>query len=757
MTTLGEDQDPGSAWLAELNLLDSWDRPDREELLQLVDSLVTREEEIADEFGGAGPEVPAPSWISDEQPDFTPRPGLPAETLAAMAPDGDLVAELEHVDLTEVDEYYLVEMAAAWQRIASWAAARLVHVAGELAVRPLLNDDGALPDHVSAGSMAADEMAPRLGLSRFAARRIVRDAQAFSGTFDRTGHALATGHIDARKASTIVSMLEEYPAEVAVLVQDAVLDAAGLQTHSQLVAAIRKAVIAVTHDEADRLHARARAKRRVDHPRQLPDGMASMLAVLPATDAAALDLALEAAARTARANGDQRTLDQLRADTLSLMGHAALETGYVGLPPGVVPGSGPAGEPGSPSDGPEERHEPGAATAGGPTGAPQGGPVHGRSTDPPAPLTAPPEPPPPPTEPAAKTAPPPSTAGDGDRILPADESAADMASSTDPPEHPPPPTAPPEHPPSPTGPAAATAQPSRADMGDDGVTPPAATATGPAPPTDEGTALSTAHSQAGASTDRRSQVGTPDSPAPSTSDPDEPGLPSPGTGAGVPARWCMTVGQIGGRRTQVRVTVPLSVLLPPDIARQLGLPPTGGDDQDRTQAELARLPDDDAIILFLEREPAEVAELEGYGPISPAVARAAALGGTWQRLVTDPLTGIILDHSRSRYRPPADLAELVRLRDGTCVEPGCSSPARSCELDHVQAWSQGGTTALLNLGDLCTRGHLVKTSDRFRLRHLGAGEFEWTTPTGHVYHRRRGGRVVRVPRDRSWAVGPPPF
>src|SRR5690606_32395991 len=83
------------------------------------------------------------------------------------------------------------------------------------------------------------------------------------------------------------------------------------------------------------------------------------------------------------------------------------------------------------------------------------------------------------------------------------------------------------------------------------------------PPNHEGTALSTAHAQADASTDRHTQVGTPDSPAPSTSDPVEPGLPSPGTGAGVPARWCMTVGQIGGRRTQVRVTVPLSVLLPP--------------------------------------------------------------------------------------------------------------------------------------------------------------------------------------------------
>lgn len=319
------DADPDSVWLHDLDPL-TLDDAARQEFLRFVDALEALEEDGEPPAGLVKAGAP-------EASDFVSRPGLPVEELAAMAPDAQLAAELEEVDTTEVDEYYLVEMAAGYQRLAAWANARLTHVAGVLARRPLLSGHGALPSSVDAGNMAADELAPRLGLSRFACRRIVRNARGFASTFALTGHFLATGRIDAPKASTIVSMLEDYPAEIAVLVQDAVIDDAGLQTHSQLVAAIRKAVIATSHGHADWLHAKARAKRRVDHPRQLPDGMASMLAILPATDAVAVDLALEAAARTARANGDQRTLDQLRADTLALMGHAALETGYVGLPP----------------------------------------------------------------------------------------------------------------------------------------------------------------------------------------------------------------------------------------------------------------------------------------------------------------------------------------------------------------------------------------------------------------------------------------
>jgi hypothetical protein len=63
-------------------------------------------------------------------------------------------------------------------------------------------------------------------------------------------------------------------------------------------------------------------------------------------------------------------------------------------------------------------------------------------------------------------------------------------------------------------------------------------------------------------------------------------------------------------------------------------------------------------------------ELDGYGPIPAALARAIAAdrSGTWRRLLTDP-TGVLTNSSRT-YRPPTELAEFVRARDRTCNPHG---------------------------------------------------------------------------------------
>ncbi len=664
-----DDHDPRAAWLDDPRTHD----PVGEESLRRLEEMWAREEEAADEYDDGGV-APAPSTMTSRDVGFEPRQPVPADTLAAMAPDGQLLAELEDVDPREVDEYYLVEMAAGYQRLAAWATAKLTRVAGELSRRPLMNGSGALPSHVKAGNMAADELAPRLGLTRFAAQRLVSNARAFESTFALTGHALAIGHIDARKCTTIVSMLEDYPVEIAVLVQDSVIDDAGTQTHSQLVAAIRKAIIAVSHDDADLFHARARARRRVEHPRQLPDGMASIHAVLPATDAAALDLALEAAARSARAGGDERTLDQLRADILSLMGHTALELGYVGLPPGASVGAEqPAvDEPAPTSTSDDTTVQPGSAAA--ERSAAAGGPAALRG-----PLT------------------------------PATEKGG------------------------PDGLAAAGSVSPAADPDPVAQVPPGHVS--------EGTGVSPANSLSPAA-----PPGPPGPPA---------DAPPPGCAGTVPRRWHMPVGHIGGQRARISVHVPLSVMLPPDIARQLGLP--ASKPADGSGAELVPLPDEDTMLAFLDREPAEVAVLEGYGPISPAVARAVALGGTWRRIVSDPLTGTVLDHGRTHYRPPAELAELVRLRDGTCVRAGCTHPARGCQLDHLVPWSAGGTTSMLGLEDLCTHDHVLKTSGEFQLRRLRSGAYEWVTPSGHAYRRHPGGRVTRERRRVHSFADTPPF
>nr|WP_277344773.1 HNH endonuclease signature motif containing protein [Cellulomonas sp. IC4_254] len=139
------------------------------------------------------------------------------------------------------------------------------------------------------------------------------------------------------------------------------------------------------------------------------------------------------------------------------------------------------------------------------------------------------------------------------------------------------------------------------------------------------------------------------------------------------------------------------------------------------------------------------ADLAGFGPIDAATARALAQGGVWRRLVTDGLSGSVLDVGRTTYRPPAALADHVRFRDRTCTYPGCSVPAQRCDLDHSDDWSPGpddprppGSTSHTNLGPICPRHHRVKHQARFDVRQPAPGVHEWTDPTGHRYRTRPG-------------------
>jgi Domain of unknown function (DUF222)/HNH endonuclease len=131
-------------------------------------------------------------------------------------------------------------------------------------------------------------------------------------------------------------------------------------------------------------------------------------------------------------------------------------------------------------------------------------------------------------------------------------------------------------------------------------------------------------------------------------------------------------------------------------------------------------------------------ELAGYGPIDADTARLLAAGGfsrdtTWRRLLTDPVSGAVLDVGRRRYRPPAALAEHVRVRDRSCVFPGCVRPASSCDLDHTVAWEDGGTTSHRNLAPLCRHHHRLKHEGGWGLSQHEAGVYCWTSPTGRGY------------------------
>ncbi|WP_217613789.1 DUF222 domain-containing protein [Cellulomonas sp. GbtcB1] len=547
------------------------------------------------------------------------------EAIRSCPPGPELDAWLRGLDPRVLPSAIVVEVIAAQTRIESYQHARTLGLIAELASREEMSPEwsplaGAPPTQAC---VAGDELAMRLGWSRVTATKTVHRALVLDGMLGATREALEVGHLDPGKAQVLTAGLADLPFQVAHAVEDAVLPEADQCSVAELRQRVAREIRLVDPEGAAARRERARCTRRVSHPRPQPDGMASMWLVLDAADALRVDGVLTHAAKTAKALGDDRTLDQLRAD------------GLRDLVVGDVPASdGPAFEvhlsPGLPVP-PEPERSWNGATSTDPDGVVLTRPVE---PIPIATLT-------PLTDTATHPAP--------DQDHPA--SAPDAPSETTSP------TAPPEA----TAPGA----------------PPEATS--PDAPT--GTAAPTVATTA--------PVRAPSAVAPAPAH-----------------RGCTRCS--GRPGAEVRITIPASTLL-------------GLDDQP--------------------------AHLDGHGPIDAVQARALAIGGVWQRVVTDPVTDRVLDVGRERYRPPAALADLIRTRDKTCAAPGCRVPACGCELDHTKEFHPQpggdpdatlGRTDADNLGPLCHRHHRLKTDGGFRLRQISPGLYEWITPTGHRYLTRPG-------------------
>ncbi|OZM74109.1 HNH endonuclease [Amycolatopsis antarctica] len=132
------------------------------------------------------------------------------------------------------------------------------------------------------------------------------------------------------------------------------------------------------------------------------------------------------------------------------------------------------------------------------------------------------------------------------------------------------------------------------------------------------------------------------------------------------------------------------------------------------------------------------AELSGHGPIPAWLARdlAARPDSVLRKVVTDPVTGTVLDVGRTRYRPPVALAEWVKVRDRECRMPGCHRPSHASDIDHTRDWARGGSTSADNLTGLCRRHHRLKDLPGWHLATDDAGTLHIRTPTGQHHHSR---------------------
>mgnify|MGYP000932714892 CR=1 FL=1 len=661
-------------------------------------------------------------------PLFTNEPGTDVALVAASEQRRTMgMEEAGTSGLIGLGPTGLGELAAACRRLAAWAtwgeslAAACLTGCAELSSHP----DQWGPHGEVSPVVGYEErrfnatclLSARLGVSRTRAGQMVDHGQALMSVGFAPVEAMERcGVLDSSKAFLVTRRLEDVPTLVALAVQDKVLPQAPGRSVSQVGRDLERALMELDPDgHAER--AQANAERRcVSRPRPAGEGLCQVRLLLPTMDALLLDATLDAIAASARACGDKRSLGQLRADAITAMTLSTLRTSQMAAFSRPAPGAcGDRAEGRTGGDGSQAQASLPVISTG--SCACQ----DGSGTD----VTA--------------------GAGPG-RLLP-DGVALEgllgalsgLVGSTSP-----------WWTPSATGHLPLPAG-IRINVN---VTVPLTSLVGLSPPGDGLTgnddpggggradgpfSLASSRTSPGGSPATVRELFDRDSPEAS-------GRSLPESRQDVPAAQSVaaaeTLTQVeraanGAAQAPSTPTEPVGALVPAEAA-ETGVPGRIIGPAAPAQAT----------------ESAQVADVSvGSRRVAvPAItAWALATGGTWRRLVTDPASGVVLDIGRTRYRPPAGLADLVRARDKTCVFPTCQTPASRCDIDHLTPWSEGGTTSLDNLVVLCQAHHRLKHTPGWALtRNQASGVLSWHTPDKTVYQRHPGGTINRLPRK----VGP---
>jgi hypothetical protein len=235
--------------------------------------------------------------------------GIPAG-LDAIEPGPILAAFLASIDVTRISGYDRIVVLRAHQRLVSHYTASLY--ADMAAVVNVLAD--ADTKRCDAAEAAAAEIRAALHLTRRCADAEVGIALELHTRLPQVHQMLKSGVLDLRRARVLLDGTSHLTDDVARRIVDQIADDAARFTTGQLRARLRRLCIEAEPDDAARRYEDAASERRVAvEPND--SGTANLLGMdLPPDRATAAAQRINRIARTLRHKGEDRTIDQLRAD-----------------------------------------------------------------------------------------------------------------------------------------------------------------------------------------------------------------------------------------------------------------------------------------------------------------------------------------------------------------------------------------------------------------------------------------------------------
>jgi hypothetical protein len=630
-------------------------------------------DELADDVPAAGP---AGGWpVSSFSRDGAGQGAGFAEggALDVLAPGVVLAgfSDDAHASLSTLTDDELIGVLRAWRRQTSWAQARELAAAAELARR---RPARRRPEPVS--EFASDEIAVALTLTSVAAQHEVELAL---GLVDRTATAAAleSGQLDLPRVKVILDGLVGLTEEHAAAVEAAVLPSAPAKTTGQLRAAIARAVFAVDPEAALRSRKTAQKSARVEYWIDTAGTGALSGRCLPPAEVLAADQRLCHIAKHWKRQGAIAGMDMLRARI-----YLALLLGHdVTAPPAdlLPPAFGDPGPPGSSAAAGSGRDH-GAASVqrsgGGRAASAQrsgrgpaaSGPGAGRAGSGPGAGGA-----------GAGTGPGSGRAGSGPGRAAADSGLSPAPGS------------------------------GRADSGSGRITVDPGVSPGPE---------SSCPGSSGDAADREQGTGERQAPAdwiPGVSD-----TARSGAAVGLPPV-----------PASVNLTVPLTTLL--GWSQSPGEAGKYGPLDAVTARELAQAaaghPGTRWHLTITDADGRALAHGCSRRR-SPGPGERWMIV-----LATEPIARDECDHRNAEpgYRPSPRLAHLIRVRTGRCSFPGCRRQAATCDEDHTIPHDQDGLTCECNLSPLCRFHHRLKQSEGWMLKQIRPGVMSWITPGKRGY------------------------